>query len=99
MRAHVDVIVINDVTTAHFCDNLDEINVFEQVNHHKTDSENEKKSEHHHHCVDMSISNIFTPTYLDLQLSFLPKFLKPIFSYKGLESSTFLDRLFQPPRI
>ena len=98
MREHLDVVII-DTTSKYFCDSLTDLYAKEQEIHHEDDNEDEKKSDHHHHCVDMSITNVFTPSVFEFQFDFLPKFEKPIFSYKSLQSSSFLERLFEPPRV
>ncbi len=97
MREHVDVVII-DNTNEHYCDSLEDFDSKEENTHHEGDNEDEKKSKHHHHCVDMSITNIFTPSVFQFQFVFSPEFKKTTFSYKSLQSSGFLDRLFQPPR-
>ncbi|MDO5978222.1 hypothetical protein [Flavivirga spongiicola] len=94
MREHVDVVVVGT-----YCDNSESFDNIGLDDQHHDDNEDERNSNHHHHCVDMSITNIFTPTKFEFQLDFSPEFKKPIFSYKKFHSFSFLDRLFQPPRV
>ena len=99
MREHVDVVVSGTHEHESYCDSSEGLDNIQQDEQHQGDNENERNSDHHHHCVDMSITNVFTPSKFEFQFDFSPEFKKPIFSYKSLQSFSFLDRLFQPPQV
>ncbi len=67
--------------------------------HHKDDTEHDKNTKHHHHCtVELSFITVFLPQITTYEVrQFASKILKLNY-YKSLYTSTFVDKIFQPPR-
>ena len=96
VQAHADAIIFNDgdVTETHI-DTMDE----EHSNtHHQNDTEEEKNTEHHHHCISLGISSAIITA--DFKFQFIKYFQvkKKIHFHKVLNTASFLDELFQPPK-
>ncbi len=98
VQAHADIIVL-DAIENHIEDSTSHIDDAHQQQHHQHDSEEDQDTEHHHHCTTLGFSSaIITSTF---KYSFLPTLeeRQPIFFHKNLHGKSYLDRLFQPPRV
>lgn len=95
VQAHSDAIIFaNDIAGNH----IDSVNNIHSDLHHENDTEEEKNKEHHHHCISIGISNAI----ITLDLKYL--FVRPLevkkkkHFHKVLNTSSYLDKLFQPPK-
>ncbi|WP_147239409.1 hypothetical protein [Tenacibaculum sp. E3R01] len=94
MQAHNDV-VIYDTLENHF--DIDEAH--EDI-HHQEDSQDEENTEHHHHCNVVSLSSEFVPI-LEYNFQFLTfiTIKQEINFYQNTYLNSFLEEIFQPPRV
>ncbi|WP_155995202.1 hypothetical protein [Tenacibaculum ovolyticum] len=95
VQAHVDAIVLNDITESH----VDAFDVAHQDAHHRNDSDEEKETEHHHHCTVMIFTGAIISPSFKYNFSKVFKVKKEIIFYQTLHTSNFLDELLQPPQV
>lgn len=96
VQAHSDAIIFNDgnIIETH----IDEMDTAHSDTHHQNDTEEEKKTEHHHHCISLGISNAIITSEFKFQFEKPLQIKKKIHFHKVLNTASFLDELFQPPR-
>lgn len=92
--AHNDVVVYNDV--------LEHIDIDEEHEklHHKNDSEHDKNTEHHHHC-SMEFSSVLAISFpvSQFQILSITSESSLITYYQVIYNFSYLDGVFQPPRV
>lgn len=95
-------IVHNDIVVYENEDTLEHIHLdynHEKL-HHKNDSEHDKKTEHHHHCsVKFSSFLAILFPLNNFQTISIPYHSPPITFYQKIYNSSYLDGIFQPPRV
>jgi hypothetical protein len=94
ISAHNDIIVYDNV--------LEHVDIDEEHEnlHHKNDSEHDKNTEHHHHC-SLEFSSILAISFLASQFQIIPITFESslIGFYQTIYNSSYLDGIFQPPRV
>jgi hypothetical protein len=96
VQGHTDAIVFTtDATENH----IDVTNDAHYDSHHENDTEEEKNKEHHHHCIVLCISNAIITSEFKYQFVRPLQIQKKNHFYKVLNASSYLDQLFQPPRV
>lgn len=95
VQAHADTIVFESTSEVHF----NSLEKGHHQKHHQHDTEEERNTDHHHHCTIVGVSSaIITPNF-SFQFVRFSQARKRIHFYKELNTSSFLDELFQPPQI
>lgn len=97
VQAHSDAIIFNDgnIIETH----IDAMDAVHSDTHHQNDTEEEKNKEHHHHCVFLGISNAIITSEFKFEFVKLLQINKRVPFHKVLNTASFLDQLFQPPRV
>lgn len=97
VQAHADAMIFDDGNVIEFhVDTMDEAH---SNTHHQNDTDEEKNTEHHHHCISLGISNAIITTEFKFQFIKYFQVKKKIHFHKVLNTASFLDELFQPPRV
>lgn len=92
--AHNDVVVYEDV--------LEHVHLDEkhENHHHENDSEEDKNTEHHHHCsVELSTVLAFYFPQNNFQIVPITFENSSTTYYQTIYNSSYLDGIFQPPRV
>ena len=92
IQAHNDIIVYEDVT-----EHLD-VNDAHELAHHQNDTEDDKHSEHHHHCKVITMSSAITATENNFNLISFSSEEKQLNFYQVPYYTSYLERIFQPPK-
>ena len=95
VQAHTDVVITGSEVAEHALEEL--VNPHQEA-HHENDSEEDKNMEHHHHCSIISVSPVFVKNDFQYHFSTFSIQKEKILFSKNLYSSSYLDRLFQPPQ-
>jgi len=95
VQAHTDAVVFVDETEAHF----DALNEEHQHEHHQNDTEEEKNKEHHHHCTMVNLTAEFVPVEYFFEIIPFFEIRETIGFYQIPYNFSFLNGVFQPPRV
>ncbi len=95
-QAHIDVVAFDAIELNHNDANFLEV---QQNTHHQNDSNNEKNTEHHHHCSSIVFSSPVIITKLTYDFLTVLDQKRSIFSNKNLYGQSYLNKLFQPPKV
>ena len=97
VQAHADAVILDDnnATEVHV-DIMDEAHLNK---HHQNDTDEEKNTEHHHHCVSLVISSAIINSEFKIRFIKYFQVKKKNHFHKVLNTSGYLDQLFQPPRV
>lgn len=98
VQAHADAIIFNENIESHL-HHLQILNGAHLESHHKNDTEEDKNKEHHHHCISLGISSAIITAEFKYQFKKPLQIQKKIHFHKVLNTASFLDELFQPPRV
>lgn len=93
LRAHYDVVVYEDVF-----EHLETENIH-NVAQHKNENKEDEKKEHHHHCTVINFELTFISVDNNFKFIEISSNKNEINFYQKTNYSTYLDGVFQPPRV
>lgn len=95
LLAHNDVIIYEDDIEQHI-----DVDHEHEEEHHQNDNDEDKNKEHHHHC-SIEFSSILAISFPlnQLQIVVASSEKTLISFYQSIYNSSYLDGIFQPPRV